>query len=135
MPFAYILRSKKDGGYYFGSTDNLSRRIAAHNGGKVRSTKSRRPLMLHYSEEYATVSEARRREMFFKSIDGYNWLNEQGITLRGKADSSHGELAERLLSRRDGSATPVLSRSERASEERDGFAKNRRRKTCHLHTF
>ena len=55
--------------------------------------------MLHYSEEYATVSEARKREMFFKSIDGYNWLNEQGITLRGKADSSHGELAERLLHR------------------------------------
>ncbi len=82
MAFAYILKSRKDGGFYFGSTSNLSDRVAAHNAGKVRSTKGRRPLVLHYFEECETVGDARRREQFFKSIDGYNWLNSQGITPR-----------------------------------------------------
>ena len=70
MAFEYILKSQKDGRYYYGSTDDLPTRLKAHNAGTVRSTKSRRPLLMHYFEEYATVTEARKRELFFKSIDG-----------------------------------------------------------------
>ncbi len=79
MPFAYILRSLKDGRYYYGSTSDLEQRLLAHNSGKVKSTKSRRPLVLHYREELTTTSEARQRERFFKSIAGYRWLRAKGV--------------------------------------------------------
>ncbi len=71
MYFTYILKSLKDLKYYYGHTADLEARIKQHNAGKVRSTKSRRPFVLHYSEEYHNKTDAFRRELFFKSIDGY----------------------------------------------------------------
>jgi len=79
MPFAYILKSLKDGKYYYGSTKNLEIRLRDHQAGKVRSTKGRRPLVLHYLEEQSSICDARKRENYFKSIDGYNWLKKEGI--------------------------------------------------------
>ena len=79
MAWAYILKSLKDGRYYYGSTDDLETRLRAHNTGRVRSTKSRRPLVIHYQEEFGSTREARSREIFFKSITGYNWLRQNGI--------------------------------------------------------
>ena len=79
MAYTYILRSLRDGKFYYGSTGNLLRRLKDHNMGKVRSTKGRRPLELHYSEEFTVKSDALRREMFFKSIDGRRWLQDKGI--------------------------------------------------------
>ncbi len=79
MSIVYILKSTKDNKYYYGSTENISKRIKDHNAGKVRSTKGRRPLVLHYYEEFVSTQEARKRENYFKSIDGYNWLKKKGI--------------------------------------------------------
>ncbi len=79
MFFAYILKSVKDGRYYYGSCEDISIRIKQHNSGSVKSTKNRKPFILHYSEEFSTRSEAFRREHFFKSIDGYKWLKEKAI--------------------------------------------------------
>ena len=79
MAYAYVLRSLKNGRFYYGSTANLQERLAKHNAGKVRSTKAYRPWVLHYVEQIETKGEAYRRELFFKSIDGYIWLKEQGI--------------------------------------------------------
>jgi putative endonuclease len=79
MPFAYILKSLKDQKYYYGSTKDLEQRLQSHNKGKVRSTKGRCPLILHYSEEFNNIQEARKREIYFKSIDGYFRLKGQGI--------------------------------------------------------
>ena len=76
----YILKSSIDGGYYYGYTADLAVRLARHNEGLVRSTKSRRPLIVHYFEVFETKTEALKRENFFKSIDGYNWLKENNIT-------------------------------------------------------
>ena len=75
----YILRSLKVSKYYYGSSSNFNVRLKSHNYGRVKSTKSRRPLVLHYKEEYKTKSEAVKRERFFKSIDGYLWLKEKKI--------------------------------------------------------
>jgi len=86
MAFAYILRSLKDGKYYYGNTSNLDHRLSAHNAGKVRSTKGRRPLVLHYHEEHESIQGARRRESYFKSIAGYGWLRKEGI-IAGPDDS------------------------------------------------
>ena len=80
MFFTYIIKSDVDGSYYYGHTKNLEWRIKEHNGGRVRSTKSKRPWRLHYREEFSTKSEAYRRELYFKSIPGYQFLKENGIT-------------------------------------------------------
>ena len=79
MFYAYILKSKKDSRYYYGSTDNLQSRLEKHNKGDVRATKGRRPFEIHYFEQFETRSEAFRREHFFKSIAGYQWLKEKKI--------------------------------------------------------
>ena len=80
MYFAYILKSLKDSKYYYGSCENLDDRLKIHNSGKVRSTKSRLPFIVHYFEEYSIRAEAQKREYFFKTIDGYKWLKENEIT-------------------------------------------------------
>ena len=80
MFFAYILRSQKDSRDYYGSCKDVESRLEYHNSGKVRSTKGRRPFVLHYYESFATQSEAVKRELFFKSIEGYNWLRFNQIT-------------------------------------------------------
>ena len=77
--YAYILKSKSHGTYYYGSTDDIEARLVTHNSGRQRYTKGRRPWVLHYFEEFETRSEARQRELFFKSIDGYRYLKEKGI--------------------------------------------------------
>jgi putative endonuclease len=82
MAWAYVLKSLKTGRFNYGSTEDLANRLAKHNSGKVKSTKAFRPWEVHYSEQFETKSEAYRRELFFKSIDGYNWLLEQGIITR-----------------------------------------------------
>ncbi|MTI40009.1 GIY-YIG nuclease family protein [Fulvivirga lutimaris] len=80
MFYTYILKSNSDNSHYYGHTKDLNNRLKDHNSGKVRSTKGKRPWVLHYFEEFETKSEAYKREMFFKSIEGYRYLKEKGIT-------------------------------------------------------
>lgn len=42
----YILKSRRNGRYYIGSTDNICRRIQEHIDGKVAATKNTRPFKL-----------------------------------------------------------------------------------------
>jgi putative endonuclease len=66
MFYLYVLKSKKDGDLYVGSTNNLQRRFKEHNAGDVESTKPRRPLELLYYEAYSVEQEARDREKQLK---------------------------------------------------------------------
>ncbi len=66
----YILRSESDGQLYTGVTGDLKRRLGEHHRGKVRSTARRRPLVLVYSESFATKPAAMQRERFFKTPEG-----------------------------------------------------------------
>ncbi len=79
MFFAYILKSEVDGSHYYGHSKEVNLRLKRHNRGAVRSTKSKRPWEIHYIESFPTRSEAYRRELYFKSIDGYNFLKSKGI--------------------------------------------------------
>ena len=79
MFFVYILKSKKDSKYYYGSTDNVNRRLLEHNSGKVAATKNRRPFIIHYFEQCETRKEAIRKELFFKKRSGYKYLKENNI--------------------------------------------------------
>ncbi len=77
--FAYILKSESRENYYYGSTEDISKRLGEHNSGKVRYTKGRRLWILHYVEEFDTRSEAVQREKYYKSIDWYNYLKSKNI--------------------------------------------------------
>ena len=58
-----------DASLYTGYTDNLPRRIAAHNGGKgAKYTRSRLPVRLVYWEKYATKQQAMQREYAIKQF-------------------------------------------------------------------
>jgi putative endonuclease len=64
----YILECK-DGTLYTGITDNLERRLAAHNAGKgAKYTRGRGPLILRYIENCADHSAALRREFALKKL-------------------------------------------------------------------
>ena len=66
MFYVYFLVSKKDNNIYFGSTNDLKRRLLEHNSGECFSTKSRRPFELRYYESYVNESDARNRESSLK---------------------------------------------------------------------
>lgn len=64
--WVYLLRSRKDGQFYIGQTDNLERRVLQHNTGKVRSTRTRMPFDLIGAEAHETREQARFREYDLK---------------------------------------------------------------------
>ena len=66
MYYVYVLKSTVDGDLYYGSTNDLRRRLSEHNEGKNRSTKARRPFELRYYEAYFDESDARGREWSLK---------------------------------------------------------------------
>ena len=68
MYYVYLLCCS-DGTLYTGYTDNLSRRLAAHNTGKgAKYTRSRRPVTLAYWEAHPNKSSALRRELAIKRL-------------------------------------------------------------------
>lgn len=68
MNRVYILRCA-DGTLYTGWTNDLERRVAAHNAGKgAKYTRSRLPVELIYSEQCNTREEAMSREWHIKHM-------------------------------------------------------------------
>jgi len=70
MFFVYFLLSNIKNNIYVGCTNNLDRRFLEHQKGLVKSTRNRRPFTLIYNEKYDTLSLARRREDYLKSLYG-----------------------------------------------------------------
>ena len=69
MFYTYILQCA-DTTLYVGSTSDLERRVYRHNTSKAGAhyTKIRRPVVLKYSENFETYSEARAREGELKRL-------------------------------------------------------------------
>ena len=67
--YVYMVRCN-DGTLYTGITNDLEKRIEAHNSGKdgARYTRSRRPVKLVYSEEAGTKSAAAKLEYKIKKM-------------------------------------------------------------------
>ena len=67
--YVYILECRDGSLYTTGWTPELEKRIQAHNSGKgAKYTKSRHPVTLRYFEEFATKSEALKREYAIKQL-------------------------------------------------------------------
>lgn len=64
MFYVYLIKNEKEEIYY-GSTNDLKRRIVEHNNGKSRSTKGRIWKLVYY-ESYFNELDARRREKNLK---------------------------------------------------------------------
>ncbi len=68
MNYTYILKCA-DGTFYTGWTNDLDRRLAAHNAGKGgKYTRAHRPVSLAYYETFETKEEAMRREAQIKTL-------------------------------------------------------------------
>ena len=79
MYFVYVLKSLKDGKRYIGFSNDLKRRLEEHNSGLIKSTRNRKPLKLIYFEEFPNKDEAMKRENFFKTGKGREFLNSHNI--------------------------------------------------------
>ena len=68
LNYTYILRCA-DGTLYTGWTNDLEKRLAAHNAGKAsKYTRVRLPVELAYFEVFETKAEAMRREVLIKQL-------------------------------------------------------------------
>ena len=62
MNYTYIVKCR-DGTLYTGWTNDIEKRVRAHNEGRgAKYTKSRRPVELVYMEKFQTKEEAMSRE-------------------------------------------------------------------------
>ena len=73
----YAIKSSFDNRIYVGFTADLENRLNEHNQGKTKSTKGFRPWYLIYEEKAETREEARRREKYFKSGCGKEFLKNK----------------------------------------------------------
>lgn len=68
MNYTYIVECS-DGSLYTGWTNNIEKRILAHNEGRgARYTRGRTPVRLVHLEEFETKEEAMSREFAIKQL-------------------------------------------------------------------
>ncbi|RGH14253.1 GIY-YIG nuclease family protein [Ruminococcus sp. AF12-5] len=68
MNYTYMIKCS-DGTLYTGWTNDLEKRVEAHNSGKgAKYTKARRPVELAYYEEFETKEQAMKREYAIKQL-------------------------------------------------------------------
>ena len=77
MYFVYIIQSQNDKRLYKGVTKNIEQRLREHNIGKTKSTRPYKPWSLVYIEEFDNFDAARKRELYFKSGSGREFLKKQ----------------------------------------------------------
>ncbi len=79
--YTYILKCA-DETLYCGWTNDLEKRLEAHNSGKgAKYTRSRLPVELIYYEEFETKEEAMSREYYIKKLP-----REKKLELTGKSE-------------------------------------------------
>lgn len=91
MCYTYILKCS-DGTYYTGWTNDLDKRLKAHNGGKsgAKYTRNRRPVTLVYYEEFQGKQEAMKREYAIKQLtrkEKENLIKEKNMQQKGSQDT------------------------------------------------
>lgn len=77
MFYTYLLKSKKDGSLYTGSTVDLRKRLKQHNSGQSGYTKKHMPYEIIYYEACLNEEDARSRELFLKSGMGKRYLKNR----------------------------------------------------------
>jgi putative endonuclease len=83
MFHVYILQSQTTQRFYIGCAEDPVARLVEHNRGQTLSTRKRGPWAIVYTEEYATLVEARRRERQLKSWKSHRMIAELIAEKRG----------------------------------------------------
>ena len=73
--FVYVLRDAH-GRYYIGSTSDIDRRLKQHRHGHTSTTRRMKNLEIVLSQEYATLTEARRVERKIKKLKRKDYLGK-----------------------------------------------------------
>ena len=76
MYYVYILLNETNFKTYTGVADDVNKRLAEHNAGRVKSSRPYRPYKIIHAEPFKTLKEARRKERFYKSTTGRRRLEE-----------------------------------------------------------
>ncbi len=74
--YIYILKSKRDGRYYLGSTNDTQRRFLEHNLGKVYSTKRMLPFEFVFQQEFPSLRLARQIEIKLKKLKRKDYIEK-----------------------------------------------------------
>lgn len=88
MFYAYVLRSKKDGGWNSGVTRDIQKRFKRHNDGKILSTKDGGPFEVIYCEACLNIQDAYDGEKYLNSEMDKRYLRnrpERFLFLTGQA--------------------------------------------------
>jgi putative endonuclease len=76
MYYVYILLNKAGTRTYMGVVEDVNKRLSEHNAGRVRSSRPYRPYKIICTESFATLSESRQKERFYKSTTCRRRLKE-----------------------------------------------------------
>jgi putative endonuclease len=77
MFFVYVIFSPTAKVKYTGFTEDLERRLTEHNSGALgKFTKNKGPWELIYSEKYETKTAALKREKYFKTGVGRDFIKK-----------------------------------------------------------
>lgn len=74
--YVYIIYSPNKKKYYTGYSKDPEGRLLEHNSGATTSTRSGRPWILVYKEEYADKNSAIRRETEIKKMKSRKYIEE-----------------------------------------------------------
>ena len=77
MFYTYVLQSLVDNQFYAGYTEDLKQRFEQHSKGQVSATRDRRPLSLIYYEACLSQADALKRERYFKTYHGKQFLRRR----------------------------------------------------------
>ena len=103
----YILECS-DGSYYTGSTRDLPRRLAQHQGGEgANYTRKRLPVKLVFQEEFSRIDEAYQRE---KQVQGWSRKKKQAL-INGEFNRLP-ELSRNALRQAQRTGGPIQTQSE-----------------------
>jgi len=76
MYYVYILLNETKTRTYTGVADDVNKRLAEHNAGRVKSSRPYRPYKIIHAESFETLKQARQKERFYKSTTGRRRLKE-----------------------------------------------------------
>jgi putative endonuclease len=88
MHYTYLLLGKRDHRFYTVCTNDLRKRVLAHNAGPVRSTNARAPFELIYYEACLNRDDALRRERFLKTGKGKRFVKNRLAAFLGNLSQS-----------------------------------------------
>ena len=93
MNYTYLLECS-DHSFYCGWTNDLDKRVMAHNSGNgAKYTKSRRPVALVYYEIYETKEAAMKREAAIKRMSRREKERSPSLVGRWRLSGSPSESA------------------------------------------